>query len=401
MKIFEINSVPYGSTARIMLGIADLAQQNGCEVGMAAGYSYHPLREIQGRYMQVGTALGKEFHTLASRFTGLNGVYSRLATRRLLKKIDRFAPDILHLHNLHGWYLNLPMLFRYIKKRRVRVVWTLHDCWAFTGHCPHFDMIGCDKWRTGCSRCPAHREYPKTYIDRSATMYKRKKDWFTGVEDMTIVTPSRWLSDLVRQSFLGAYPVRVINNGIDLSVFRPVTSDFRAKYHCEDKRIILGVSFGWGEKKGLDVFRMLAKRLPEDYQIVLVGTDEATDKILPPEILSIHRTQDQAELAGIYAAADLFVNPTREENFPTVNIEALACGTPVLTFATGGSPEIIDGTCGASVAKNDADALEREILRICTERPYPAEACRKRAEQYDAREKFAEYLSLYGERKGT
>ena len=302
---------------------------------------------------------------------------------------------MIHLHNLHGWYINFPLLFKYIKKNNIRVIWTLHDCWTFTGHCPHFDMIGCEKWKTGCYQCPQIGEYPASYADISKWMYKHKKQWFTGVEDMTLVTPSEWLANLTRQSFLKDYPVKVINNGIDLSIFKPTESDFRKKYDLEDKFILLGVAFGWGKRKGLDVFIELSKRLDERYQIVLVGTDENVDKQLPKNIISIYRTQNQTELAEIYTAADLFVNPTREENFPTVNIESLACGTPIVTFRTGGSPEIIDESCGVVVEKDDIDGMQKEIERIYEKRPFGQEDCVKRAQNFDMNDKFAEYVELY------
>ena len=286
------------------------------------------------------------------------------------------------------------MLFRYIKKNNVKVIWTMHDCWALTGHCANFDMVGCDKWKTECKKCPQYRDYPKSLFDNSKFMHKNKKKWFLGVKDLTIVTPSNWLEGIVKQSFLKDYPVKVINNGIDLTVFKPTESNFREKYNLKDKFILLGVAFGWGERKGLDVFIELSKRLSEEYQIVLVGTDDNTDKLLPDNIISIHRTQNQTELAEIYTAADLFVNPTREENFPTVNIEALACGTPVLTFNTGGSPEIIDESCGAVVAKNDIDSLEKEIYSF-KESFQSFSHCIARARTFNEAEKYLEYIKLY------
>lgn len=395
MRIVEINGVPYGSTAKIMLGIADVAEENGHEVMMSAGYSYHPLASLQGRYTQIGGAFGKIAHTYLSKFTGLNGCFSRFSTRRFLKKVKKYKPDVLHLHNIHGWYLHLPTLFSFIKKQDIRVVWTLHDCWAFTGKCVHFDKIGCDKWKTGCYQCPQLRNYPQTYIDRSKGMYARKKKWFTGVRDLTVVTPSQWLADLVKESFLKEYPVQVVHNGIDLSAFSPAASDFKTKRGLDGKLLVLGVSMDWGENKGLDVFIELAKRLDERYQIVLIGTNEETDKLLPNNILSIHRTQDQKELTELYSAADVFVNPTREDTFPTVNIEALACGTPVVTFRTGGSPEILDESCGAVVEKNDISALQKEIERICIEKPYSGGACTSRAAFFNKDEKFREYVKLY------
>jgi glycosyltransferase involved in cell wall biosynthesis len=227
-------------------------------------------------------------------------------------------------------------------------------------------------------------------------MYRLKKKWFTGV-DMTLVTPSQWLAELTRESFLKDYPVKVINNGIDLTNFAPTESDLREQYGCRDKKIILGVAFGWGMRKGLDVFKELAGRLDDSYRIILVGTDAHTDVQLPENIISIHRTENQAELAKIYSLADIFVNCTREDTFPTVNIEALACGTPVVTFRTGGSPECIDETCGSVVTYNDVDALEAEILRVCTQKPFDSESCRKRAESFEMHDRFGQYVQLYEE----
>ena len=331
-------------------------------------------------------------------FTGLQGLFSIIDTLRFCKNVDKYMPDIIHLHNLHNSYVNLLLLFRYIKKHSIPVVWTLHDCWAMTGQCPYFTAVKCDKWKTGCFACPQYRNYPATMFDNSKTMWLLKKKWFTGVENMTIVTPSQWLADLVRQSYLKEYPVKVIHNGIDLSAFKPTPSDFREKHGiAPDQKMLLGVAFGWGKRKGLDVFIELAKHLTKDYKIVLVGTDDATDKQLPENIISIHRTQNQKELAEIYTAADLFVNPTREENYPTVNMEALACGTSVITFKTGGSPEIIDETCGSVVECDEVDVLEREIVYRCEVNPFSREACLKKAESFDMHKRFEEYVRMYEE----
>ena len=225
-------------------------------------------------------------------------------------------------------------------------------------------------------------------------MFEKKKKLFENL-DLTIVTPSWWLADIVRQSFFKEYPIKIIHNGIDLDVFKPVKSSFQQKYNIENRKIILGVSFEWEERKGLDIFVKLAKRLPSDYKIVLVGTDTKIDKRLPEEILSIHRTQNQEELAEIYSAADVFVNPTREDNYPTVNMEAVSCGTPVITFRTGGSPETLDESCGVVVNYNDIDTLEKEIVRICVDKPYSVEQCVNKAQEFDKNKKFKEYTELY------
>lgn len=395
MKLLSINSVPYGSTGKIMFALSDIAKRNGFDTLCTCGYTF--VKSNRSDCFITSNIVQKFLHKELSYLTGKEGCYSYFATKRLIKKIDNFNPDIIHLHNLHGWFVNLPLLFNYIKKKNIKVIWTLHDCWSFTGHCPHFDMVGCDKWQDECFDCKQYKNYPSSLRDNSKAMYNFKKETFCGVADLTIVTPSAWLGGLVKKSFLNEYPVKVINNGIDLSVFKPTESDFRKKYNLENKFIILGVAFGWGERKGLDVFIELSKILTDEYKIVLVGTDEKVDKLLNDNILSIHRTQNQTELAEIYTCADLFVNPTREDNFPTVNLEALACGTPVLTFRTGGSPESLDEKCGSVVDKNDFAALLAEIYRI-KEEPFDSSNCIDTAKQYDKDDKFAEYIKLYEEK---
>lgn len=401
MRIAIMNMVPYGSTGKIMFQIAQVARSGGHEVRTYSTIPYSVRKKNVQSDVPGHTVWGSfqenKIHYILGSTLGRNGCYSKQGTKQLVKKLQEFQPDILHLHNLHSFCIHFPTLFRYIKKNNIHVVWTLHDCWTFTGQCPHFDMFGCDKWKTGCHHCEQPMTYPKSRIDNSKHMYKLKKKWFTGVKDMTLVAPSKWLANLTRESFLKEYPVKVIYNGIDLSVFQPTESDFRKKYGCEDKKILLGVAFGWGQRKGLDVFIELSNRLDSSYQIVLVGTDEAVDQKLPANIISIHRTNNQQELAQIYTAADLFVNPTREETLGLVNAEAIACGTPVLTFRTGGSPDIPDDSCGAVVEKNDVDAMEKQIIRICQDEPYSKAACLKRAEQFAAADRFGEYIKLYEE----
>lgn len=395
MNIVQINGGAVGSTGKIMFGISAVCTDEKQETLCAAPEVSSGNKTGRNLYI-IQNNNHRKINVLLDRITGRHNMHSKIATERLLKVISGFKPDIIQLHNLHEAYINLPMLFKYIKKHNIKTVWTLHDCWAFTGHCPYFDIVGCNKWKTGCYGCPQYKEYPKSLFDNSKYMYRLKKKWFTGVENMTIVTPSEWLASLVKESYLKDYPVKVINNGIDLNVFKPTESDFRKKYALENKYIVLGVAFGWGRRKGLDVFVELARRLDkEKYKVVLVGTDDNIDKLLPDNIISIHRTQNQTELAGIYTAADVFANPTREENYPTVNMEVLACGTPVVTFNTGGSPEMLDETCGAAVAKDDNDAMYNEIIRICEKKPYSLEACLKKARRFDMNERFKEYYDLY------
>lgn len=387
-----------------MFQIAETARNLGHEVN-----TYSPIPFVRGQKNNLPTIQnhywwGSRFESFRHYYIGvlfgINGLLSVSGTRKLIRELNLFSPDIIHLHNIHGFCVNIPMLFNYIKKNNIKVVWTLHDCWAFTGHCPYFTMTKCDKWKSGCYKCSSYKEYPKSLFDNSKKMYRLKKAWFTGVENLTIVTPSEWLAGLVKQSFLKDYPVKVIHNGIDLNVFKPTESDFRKKYNISDnKYILLGVAFGWGKRKGLDVFIELQKRLDKDkYQIVLVGTDDNVDKQLPSDIISIHRTQNQTELAEIYTVADLFVNPTREENYPTVNMESIACGTPVITFRTGGSPEILTEKTGMVVDCDDVKGLQHGIQKICEKNLFSKDDCIEQAKQFDLIERFKEYVKLYEDR---
>lgn len=395
MKIAEINSCNFGSTGNIMLQIAEVAKKCGHTAAVCYPKSRGNAKKRKESDIVIGNRLSRNLHLKLAEITGLNGCFSYFSTLNFLRKLNKFKPDIIHLHNLHNCYINLPLLFKYIKKHNIKTVWTLHDCWSFTGHCPHFDMIGCDKWKTGCYSCPQYKDYPKSIFDNSEYMYNLKKKWFTGVENMTIVTPSRWLAELVKESYLKDYQVKVINNGIDLNIFKPTESDFREKHGLQDKFIILGVASPWKERKGLDVFLELAKRLDHRYRIVLVGLAKEQKENLPPNIIGLERTANQTELAGIYTTADVFANPTREENYPTVNMEAISCGTPVVTFNTGGSSEMIAENCGTAVAKNDIDGICNEIIKICETKPYSEDDCLKRVESFDKNEKFGEYIRLY------
>lgn len=391
MKIVQINSVcGKGSTGKICVAVSELLTKKGIEnyILYASGSTNYPLGR---KYM---SDFDVKFQALKSRIFGNYGFNSQLATKRLLKELKSIKPDIVHLHNLHGHNVHLGMLFSYLKENSIKVFWTFHDCWAFTGYCPHYDMIGCDRWKNGgCKNCPQKKHYTWLF-DRSKTMYERKKTLFTGL-DLTIITPSQWLADQVKQSFLKDYEVKVINNGIDLSVFYPRESDFRSQYGIGDKYIVLGVAFGWGVRKGLDVFIELSKRLDDRFQIVLVGTDDKVDKQLPSNIISIHRTNNQAELAEIYSAADVFVNPTREENFPTTHMESLACGTPVIAFNTGGCAEMLNENCGVVTEKENFDELTEMIVMACCETLFTKTYCILSARNYEQKEKFNEYVDLY------
>lgn len=393
MYVLQINVTSGdGSTGKICEGISCVAKHNGIDnlIIYSSGYSKNSCSRKVGNYLYV------KLQALKSRIFGNWGFNSTLATKKMISIIKKQKPDLVHLHNLHSHNCNLKTMFKFFKKYNQKLVWTFHDCWAFTACCPYFTMIGCNRWRYGCYRCPQLKSVSWLF-DRSKSLYRKKKKLFSDL-DLTIVTPSEWLAGLVKQSFLKEYPVKVINNGIDLNIFKPTESNFREKYNIGDKFIVLGVAFGWGVRKGLDVFIELSKRLDnEKYQIVLVGTDGTVDKQLSKNIISIHRTQNQTELAEIYTAADLFVNPTREENYPTVNMESIACGTPVITFKTGGSPEILTEKTGMVVDCDDVDALQNGIEEICEKHLFSSEDCIEQAKLFDMNKRFQEYIDLYRE----
>jgi glycosyltransferase involved in cell wall biosynthesis len=338
LKIVQINSFSNGSTGKIMMSIHNelLKQGHDSYVVWDRGRKSENEHEIF-----LDDKIGVYRHALYSRLTGKTGFFSKKSTKKLLKKLDEIKPDIIHLHNIHGYYINIEMLFNYIKKNNIKVVWTLHDCWSFTGQCPHFSAINCDKWKTECYDCPMISEYPKSFKDNSNWNYKKKKELFTNV-DMQLVTPSKWLANLVKQSFLKEYPVNVINNGVDLNVFKPTKSDFRKKNNIENKKIILGVAGVWTKSKGYDDFIELSKLLDDNYVIVLVGVSKNQIESLPTNIIGIERTENQIELAGIYSSADVFFNPSVEETFGLTTIEALMCNTRVIVYNKTALPEIVE-----------------------------------------------------------
>lgn len=350
----HINSVPNGSTGGIVMKRHHELLKAGHESHVFWGRGRRGGNEREHRF---ATDAEVNFDVLQTRLDGRAGFHSKAATRRLLSKLDEVCPDVVCLHNLHGYYLNIEMLFEWLAGHDCHVEWTLHDCWAFTGHCAYFTYAECGQWRTHCAKlggCPQLYTYPKTVCGRScARNFTDKRRIFTSVppERMALVAPSHWLEGLVRESFLGGYPVEVRHNTVDKSVFTPTPSDFRERYGIGDRFMILGVASPWSDRKGLGDFIRLAGELGgEKIVIVLVGLSERQVKSLPEGIIGLTRTDSPQELAGIYATADVFFNPTVEDNYPTVNLEAEACGTPVITYDTGG--------CGETVSRADSSVVE-------------------------------------------
>lgn len=342
LRYVQLNSFYNGSTGTIMRNLHKGLTDRGVDSYILWGRRHETINDHE---RCVATRLGYLSHGALARLDDRMGFHSRSDTARLLRLLDEIDPDVVHLHNIHGYWVNIEMLFGWLAGHRCQVRWTLHDCWAFTGHCPHFQFVECNKWKTGCSHCPQKRGYPSSFLlDSSARNWGDKRRIFTSVppERMTLITPSHWLDGLVRQSFLKGYPVEVRRNTVDTTVFKPTPSDFRERYGIGDRFMILGVASPWTERKGLGDFVRLARELDsERYAIVLVGLSKKQIKKLPKAIVALERTSSSQELASIYTAADVFFNPTREDNLPTVNLEAEACCTPVVTYDTGGCSEAI------------------------------------------------------------
>lgn len=338
MRVFQIN-VDCGcySTGKIASDLAESLEKEGAESIVAYGREY---RETGIRSYKIGDKFGIYYHYFMSKLFDDAGLHSSFATKKLIKKIVQYNPDIIHLHNIHGYYINYKVLFEFLKRFNKPVVWTLHDCWPFTGHCAYFDYVGCNKWKRECRKCQQLKTYPSSYfLDNSKNNYNVKKEIFSSLDNLTIVTPSKWLAHLVQESFLGTKTVRVIHNGIDTEMFFPNPTNIYQKKYGIDRKIVLGVATPWSERKGLKDFIQLSRKLNEEYCIFLVGLSKKQIKQLPDSVYGIEKTLDVHELIELYSSAYVFLNLTYEDNYPTTNIEAQACGTPVISYRTGGSVE--------------------------------------------------------------
>lgn len=370
LRYVQMNSFYNGSTGSIMRGLHAQLVARGVDSYCFWGRRHDGIDE----HMQCcATKLEVYWHGAMARLFDRMGFYSKRDTARLLKRLDEIDPDVVHLHNIHGYWINIEMLFGWLAKHRCQVRWTLHDCWALTGHCAHFTYAKCTQWQSHCAYskpCPQLDAYPKTISKANcARNYEDKRRIFTSVpsERMTLITPSQWLADLVGQSFLKDYPVEVRRNTINGTVFKPTPSDFRARYGIGDRFMVLGVASPWTERKGLGDFVRLADELDSDMcAIVLVGLSEKQIRRLPKGVIGLTRTDSPQELAGIYSTADVFFNPTVEDNYPTVNLEAEACGTPVVTYDTGGCRETLQCKDSRAIASYErAVGAIFVLLRRC------------------------------------
>lgn len=397
--IVQINSFDSGSTGNIAKQINTVAEKHGYKTYFLFGRYWKGQHEQPDTHIKIGIRFDCFLHLIKARLFDALGLGSRYATKKLIQLLEQLQPDIVHLHNIHGYYVNYPILFNYFKEHNIRVIWTLHDCWTYTGHCAYYTMANCMKWKTGCNTCPCLKDYPSSlFFDRSAKNYREKKQIFTSIKNITFVPVSNWLANDLSQSFFRGYPIHTIHNGIALDTFTPQsTESVISKYQLENKTVLLGVAAPWTARKGFNDFLKLRELLPAQYAIVMVGLSKKQVAELPDGIIGIERTQNVNELAQLYSAADIFINTTYEDNYPTVNLETIACGTPVITYRTGGSPESVTPQTGRVVEQGNMEQLVQAIRELETsDRNQMRLACRTYAEaNFDKQKCFQEYIDLY------
>lgn len=401
MKIVQINSVVNtGSTGKIAEAIGNEIRSFGGDSVIAYG------RDIgsglsQSRLFRIGNKVSNFLDLVMSRIFDNQGFNSHFVTKRFLQFLENTNPDVIHLHNLHGYYINIDLLLTWAGTRGTPVVLTLHDCWTFTGHCAYFDMVNCEKWRVVCSTCPQRNAYPSAWFwDRSRENFEKKLRLWSNLKYLTTVSVSHWLDGHVKNSMLGHAEREVIHNGVDLDVFSPRdrenVQNLRKRFNIGPEPIVLGVANVWDKRKGLMDLIQASESLGVDHKLVVIGLSESQIQNLPENVLGLGRTENQRELASFYQAADVYVNPTYEDNFPTTNLEALACGTPVVTYRTGGSAEAIDMFTGRSAERGDVRTLAKEIRSILSSKGEMRTRCRERAARYfDDKAVFKEYVRLY------
>lgn len=397
MKVLQINSVINSdSTGRIAEEIGLTAIQAGWESYIAFGRNDRPSKSNK---IKIGTDLDVKWHGVITRLIDRHGLASCRATRKLVKEIKEIQPDIIHLHNIHGYYLNIKILFDYLATADIPVVWTLHDCWTFTGHCAHFSYINCDKRKTQCDKCPQKKVYPASYgLDNSLNNFQLKKKLFTSVKNMTLVSVSSWLNSLVQESFLNIHPTQVIHNGIDLNTFKPTSAEgVKEKYSLSGKFVLLGVASTWNEKKGLHDYFKLSNHLEEDEIIIIIGLTQNHIKSLPNNIIGIARTQNVSELVEFYSVANVVLSLSVEETFGMTTVEGYACGTPGIIYNCTASPELITDQTGLIVEQGNIDKLLKAIKQIKQNgKQYYSDACVERAQKFYRKEdRYQEYIDLY------
>lgn len=394
MRIAFLNTYCNGSTGKIISSLKQICQKNRIEV--LSIFSRGNTPSLDDRSIRCFSKVDFYLDGLFTRILDNHGRNNRYNTNRIISLLSEYKPDIIHIHNLHGYWINYKLLFKYIQENNIKVIWTLHDCWNFTGHCTHFDFIGCEKWKKGCSHCPQLKEYPACYgRDMTSKNYNDKKRALTSIKNAIVVVPSYWLKSKVQESFLSKYDIEVIHNGIDISIFRPMP-DMELRDNILKKgynKIILGVAATWNERKGLNDIIAIANKEPKWF---FVAIGDIPDKKYPgtenDNVLFIKRTENVYDLVKWYSSSDVFVNPTLEDTYPTTNLESIACGTPVITYPTGGSVEIIEQFgFGIITEQKKSESLHKSLYTLF-ENPLPK---RNIEHSLNADDTLSEYLSLY------
>jgi putative colanic acid biosynthesis glycosyltransferase len=396
--LLQINTVVnYGSTGHIVEDIGRMAIEKGWKSYIAYGRNN---RISESELIRVGTSLDVKLHGLQTRLFDRHGLGSVRSTKSLVKQIDILKPDIIHLHNLHGYYLNIEILFNYLKNSQIPVVWTLHDCWSLTGHCSHFSMIGCNKWKTVCSFCPQTSEYPSSLLfDRSYKNFLQKKKIFSSIKNLKIVTVSSWLKDIVENSYLAKYDTNVIYNGVDVEVFSPQINikELKQKYDIDNKFVLIGVATDWSKPKGINDYIKLIEYLPLDCVVIMVGLTPDIIRSLPNRIIGLPRTENLIELAQLYSVADVVLNLSYQESFGLTTVEGFACGVPGIVYNCTASPELIDRNTGFVIEPGDFAGIVNAVRIIKKNgKPHYSDNCRKLAiNLYNKDDRYNEYIELY------
>lgn len=395
-KLLQINPVikENTSTGKIMRTLGELAQAAGWESYVAYSRARDGVPPHSSRLVPVGNKADLLLHWVATRLFDAHGLASRLATRRFVARLRELNPDVIHIHNIHGYFLNYKILSRALAQMGKPVVWTVHDCWLYTGHCYHYASAGCERWKTGCHHCPQKKAFPASWLlDRSRRNWEDKKKTFCSIPGLTLVTVSRWMKGEIARSFLGGVRCEVIHNGIDLDTFRPSPS---AETALAYGTYYLAVASIWLPEKGLQDLEKLSSVLDADERLVVVGKRPSGHRF-PRNVVCLERTADAAALAALYTEAVALVNPTWQDNYPTVNMEAIACGTPVVSYRTGGSPESITPQTGRVVEQGDVEGLAEALHAIRRQgKEHFSEACRSYAlAHFRAQDRFNDYIQLY------
>ena len=389
MKILQINSVcGTGSTGKSIVQISDYLDSLNIENYIAYGLGSSSRHNTY----KIGNKLNNHLHNFIYRKFCLQGYGSMISTLKFIRYIKKINPTIIHLHNIHGHYLNFPILFRFLKKSKIEVVWTFHDCWLFTGKCAYFTKAKFNKWKIRCLNFQQLHTYPDSEIDRTKRNYIDKKNYFTSLDNLHIVTVSKWLKKIVEESFFKEKDIRCIYNGIDTNIFKPTESVLRKKLKIEDKFIILGVASVWNSGKGLDTFIELAKEIDEDCVILLIGVSKEQINSLPSNIIGISRTENVRELVQFYTIADILINCSIEETFGLVVAEAMACGTPAIVYNSTACPEIVGYNNDLIINTNDFNELKTKINKI---KNLKIKSNIKLEKKFRLSEMVIKYLELY------